>query len=249
MLLIMSSIVILLLILMMVLIYLFYVGKKTQLLVSQKEKEAQFEQELALAQIEMREMTLTYVGQELHDDIGQKLSVAKMMNNQMISKTEGETKDNLKEINDLLGESIQDIRNMSKTFISEQIEHFGLIDSLELEVKRISKLNLIETEFSTNKNDIDINPKDGLIIFRIIQESINSALKHSKAKKLVITVSDEPNILLVNVADNGVGISENAVKSSGLANMKKRATMIKADLNINSEKNVGTSLQLIYPKS
>lgn len=249
MLLIMSSIVILLLILMMVLIYLFYVGKKTQLLVSQKEKEAQFEQELALAQIEMREMTLTYVGQELHDDIGQKLSVAKMMNNQMISKTEGETKDNLKEINDLLGESIQDIRNMSKTFISEQIEHFGLIDSLELEVKRISKLNLIETEFCTNKNDIDINPKDGLIIFRIIQESINNALKHSKAKKLVITVSDEPNILLVNVADNGVGISENAVKSSGLANMKKRATMIKADLNINSEKNVGTSLQLIYPKS
>ena len=249
MLLIMSSIVILLLILMMVLIYLFYVGKKTQLLVSQKEKEAQFEQELALAQIEMREMTLTYVGQELHDDIGQKLSVAKMMNNQIISKTEGETKDNLKEINDLLGESIQDIRNMSKTFISEQIEHFGLIDSLELEVKRISKLNLIETEFSTNKNDIDINPKDGLIIFRIIQESINNALKHSKAKKLVITVDDEPNILLVNVADNGVGIGENAVKSSGLANMKKRATMIKADLNINSEKNVGTSLQLIYPKS
>lgn len=112
----MSSIVILLLVLMMVLIYFFYIGKKTKLLVKQKEQETQFEQELAKAQIEMREMTLTYVGQELHDDIGQQLSVAKMMNNQLVSKSNGDLKENLNEISALLGESIQDIRNMSKTY-------------------------------------------------------------------------------------------------------------------------------------
>ena len=71
-------------VLMMVLIYVFYVRKKGELLLSQKEKDIKFQQELTLAQIEMREVTLNYIGQELHDDIGQKLSVAKLMVNQLI---------------------------------------------------------------------------------------------------------------------------------------------------------------------
>ena len=71
-------------VLMMVLIYVFYVRKKGELLLSQKEKDIKFQQELTLAQIEMREVTLNYIGQELHDDIGQKLSVAKLMINQLI---------------------------------------------------------------------------------------------------------------------------------------------------------------------
>ena len=72
-----STIIILFVVLMMVLIYMFYVRKKGELLLSQKEKDIRFQQELTLAQIEMREVTLTYIGQELHDDIGQKLSVSK----------------------------------------------------------------------------------------------------------------------------------------------------------------------------
>ncbi|MGZ5196823.1 MAG: histidine kinase, partial [Kaistella sp.] len=126
-----STIIILFVVLMMVLIYMFYVRKKGELLLSQKEKDIRFQQELTLAQIEMREVTLTYIGQELHDDIGQKLSVSKLMLNQIISQSTESVKTNLNEINELLGETIQDIRNMSKTFITDQVEHFGLIDSLE----------------------------------------------------------------------------------------------------------------------
>lgn len=107
----------------------------------------------------------------------------------------------------------------------------------------------METDFNTNKKEVEINPKDALIIFRMIQESINNALKHSRAKKLTVTVQDEANFLSVNVADNGIGIANDVQKSSGLSNIKKRAAMIKADLQITSEKNRGTSLQLIYPKN
>ncbi|MBH1959830.1 MAG: histidine kinase [Flavobacteriia bacterium] len=243
-----STIIILFVILMMVLVYIFYVRKKGELLLLQKEKEMNFQQELTLAQIEMREVTLTYIGQELHDDIGQKLSVAKLMINQVIAHCEESAKSNLNEINELLGETIQDLRNMSKTFITDQVEHFGLIDSLEIEMNRISRLKLIDIEFRSNKHDIEINPKDGVIIFRIIQESVNNTLKHSKAKNLNIQVEDAPRILTITITDNGIGIDERSEHGSGLSNMKKRALMMNADLQITSEKNVGTVLKLIYPK-
>ena len=243
-----STIIILFVVLMMVLIYMFYVRKKGELLLSQKEKDIRFQQELTLAQIEMREVTLTYIGQELHDDIGQKLSVSKLMLNQIISQSTESVKTNLNEINELLGETIQDIRNMSKTFITDQVEHFGLIDSLEIEMNRISRLKLIDIELRSNKHDIDINPKDGVIIFRIIQESVNNTLKHSQAKNLNIEVEDGPKTLKIIIKDNGVGIKNDSGHGSGLNNMKKRALMMNAQLEITSQKNIGTVLKLIYPK-
>ncbi|MGZ5211365.1 MAG: sensor histidine kinase [Kaistella sp.] len=243
-----STIIILFVVLMMVLIYMFYVRKKGELLLSQKEKDIRFQQELTLAQIEMREVTLTYIGQELHDDIGQKLSVSKLMLNQIISQSTESVKTNLNEINELLGETIQDIRNMSKTFITDQVEHFGLIDSLEIEMNRISRLKLIDIELRSNKHDIDINPKDGVIIFRIIQESVNNTLKHSQAKNLNIEVEDGPKTLKIIIKDNGVGINNDSGQGSGLNNMKKRALMMNAQLEITSQKNIGTVLKLIYPK-
>ena len=235
-------------VLMMVLIYVFYIRKKGELLLSQKENDMKFQQELTLAQIEMREVTLNYIGQELHDDIGQKLSVAKLMVNHLFSQCDEMAKGSLSEINELLGETIQDIRNMSKTFITDQVEHFGLIDTLEIEMNRIARLKLIDIEFHSNKHDIEINPKDGVIIFRIIQESVNNTLKHSKAKNLKIQVEDSPKTLKITIQDNGVGFGGGRKDGSGLNNMKKRALMMDANLEITSHPDIGTALKLIYPK-
>ncbi len=91
-------------------------------------------------------------------------------------------------------------------------------------------------------------PKDGVIIFRIIQESVNNTLKHSKAKNLNIEVKDSPKTLKIIIQDNGVGIKGGKTDGSGPNNMKKRALMMNADLQITSKANVGTVLKLIYPK-
>lgn len=246
---ILSSIIILIVVLMMILIYVFFLKKKSSLIFAQREKEALFQYELSLAQVEMKEQTLSYIGQELHDDLGQKLSVARLLNNQLISKLEEENKENLTEINNLIGECVQDIRNLSKTLITEQIEHFGLIDSIEREVKRINKLNLIELDFSFNKHDIDINSKHALILFRITQECINNVLKHSRAKNLKIKISDEENLLKICLKDNGVGYDSTKINDgSGIKNMKNRAKIISADLNITSETNKGTEISIFYHK-
>ena len=166
----------------MVAIYSVFIKKKSQLILLQKIKEATFEQELANSQVEIKEQTLNYIGQELHDDLGQKLSVARLMTNKLSYSTESDNKIIANEINLLIGECIQDIRNISKVFITKQVEHFGFIESLEREIFRIQRFQLLEVHYDINNRDLEINSSHALILFSIIQECINNVIKHSKSK-------------------------------------------------------------------
>ena len=244
-----SSLIILMVLIMMVLIYVGFLRKKSEMILQEQEKELKFAQELALSQIEMREQTLRYVGQELHDDIGQKLSVAKLLNNKLSSQLQLSEREFLKEINDLLGECISDIRNLSKTFISHHIEHIGLIESIEREVRRIKKLDFITVNYIHNVKEINIDPKHSLILFRIIQECVNNVLKHSRSKKLDIVLDDCIKTLEIRIIDQGIGIPENPGEDgSGLRNITNRAQVINADFTIDSVKDQGTEVKIVYPK-
>ncbi|MCU7617482.1 histidine kinase [Chryseobacterium sp. PBS4-4] len=244
------TVTLLIIVLTMIFVYVIFIRKKTTLLIEQKEKDMHFEKELATSQIEMKEQTLNYIGQELHDDLGQKLSVVRLRQNQLISKLSNGEKEELNELNELLGECIQDVRNLSKTLITEQIIHFGLVESIEREIQRIKKLRLLKIEFITQKHDIDIAPKHGLILFRIIQESINNILKHSRAKNVSIELEDDHERLKITISDNGKGFNTKILRDgSGLKNMALRAKLIQAEFSIQSKLEEGTKTSIIYHKN
>ena len=244
-----STITLFIIVLTMIFIYVFFIQKKTSLLIQQKEKDMRFEKELATSQIEIKEQTLNYIGQELHDDLGQKLSVVRIKHNQLIAKIKDSHKDELIELNELLGECIQDIRNLSKTLITEQVIHFGLIESLEREINKIRKLRLIKIELTKKVQDVDISSKHSLILYRIIQESINNILKHSKAKKISILIEENSKHLKIVISDNGNGFNTKIQNDgSGLKNMELRAKIIHAEFWVSSEIDKGTRTTIIYNK-
>ncbi|MCY0976147.1 histidine kinase [Chryseobacterium wangxinyae] len=244
------TVTLLIIVLTMIFVYVIFIRKKTTLLIEQKEKDLHFEKELATSQVEMKEQTLNYIGQELHDDLGQKLSVVRLRQNQLLTKLNNGEKEELNELNELLGECIQDVRNLSKTLITEQIIHFGLVESIEREIQRIKKLKLLKIEFITEKHDVDITPKHGLILFRIIQESINNILKHSRAKNVSIQLKDDHEILEITIADNGKGFNTKEMNDgSGLKNMELRAKLIHAEFSIRSILEEGTKTSIIYHKN
>ena len=245
-----TTFIILIVVLMMVLIYGVFIKKKSQLLLAQQKKEAIFEQELAISQVEIKEQTLNYIGQELHDDLGQKLSVARLMTSKIILSDPNERNEIVTEINLLVGECIQDIRNLSKVFITKQVEHFGFVESLEREISRIKRLELMDVDFVINNRYLTINKDHALILFRTVQECINNVIKHSKAKKFFLIVEDQPANLIVIVHDNGIGFNKKSqtYDGSGLKNMRNRTKIIGADFNIESTENEGTKILINYKK-
>lgn len=248
-LLIITTFIVLILIMMMVLVYGVFIKKKSQLILSQQKRNALFEQELAGSQVEIKEQTLNYIGQELHDDLGQKLSVARLMTNKIILAGEQDKEKIAKEVNLLIGECIQDIRNLSKVFISTQVKHFGFVESLEREISRIERLELLEVDYKINNHGLEINPDHALILFRIIQECINNVIKHARSNNLVIYVKDEYNYIEIFINDSGVGFApEEHEDGSGLKNIRNRAKIIDAEFNINSTAERGTEITIIYKK-
>lgn len=246
---ILSTFIILLVVLMMVSIYSVFIRKKSELILSQKIKDSTFEQELANSQIEIKEQTLNYVGQELHDDLGQKLSVARLMTNKMSYSNEMESEKIVEEINLLLGECIQDIRNLSRIFITTQVKHFGFVESLEREIFRIQRLQLMEVEYEISNHNLEINPEHALILFRIIQECINNVIKHSKSKWMQLLVDDQKDNIKISITDKGIGfVADSESDGSGLKNMLSRAKIINAEFSMNSSMNNGTVVLIKYNK-
>lgn len=244
-----STFIILILVTMMILIYGIFIKKKSEMLLAQQRKEAMFEQELAISQVEIKEQTLNYIGQELHDDLGQKLSVAKLMSNRLLFSSEDDIQEIGKEINQLVGECIQDIRNLSKIFITRQIENFTFIEAVEREIFRLRKLQLIEVDFELNNRNIEINTEHSLILYRIIQESINNVIKHSRAKKIFLSVIDDQINLTIRIIDNGIGFNKKRVKDgNGLTSMENRAKIINAHFRVNTIMNTGTKVIVVYKK-
>lgn len=244
-----STIIFFMVVIMFVLVYLFFIKKKTQLLVSKVAQKSRFDKEIMSTAREVQEQTLSNIGRELHDDLGQKLSVAKMLNSQLISKADYRTQQDLEEINDIIGECIQDIRNLSKIFISENVESFGLVESLQLEVNRINKLDQVKINYLYPADKIMLDSKHALILFRVIQELLNNSLKHSKARKIDLHIKNNPTRLEVLIKDYGKGYDLNLLKEgSGLKNIQNRVLLINAEITTHSSEEFGTENIIVYLK-
>lgn len=245
---ILCSIIILIVLLILIVIYGVFIKKKSELLLIHQQKEAIFEQELARSQVELQNQTLKYIGQELHDDLGQKLSVARLMTSKLKHADPADLRI-VEEINLILGESLQDIRNISKSFITPAADVGDFVESLEKEVFRIKRLSLLEVDYQINRHHLPINAEHGLILFRIIQECITNVIKHSRSKSIQIIVEDRPKQTKFVISDKGIGFkTARNFEGIGLKNMINRAKIINAEFKISSEENQGTAVTIIYKK-
>lgn len=229
-----------------VILFLLFQKKKVQMLFEQKEKEKEFEDMLKNAEVEIKETALKNIAWELHDNVGQLLSMAKLELNIFKSKL-GDDTGKVDEIADIISNSLSEIRSISKVLNSEYINSVGLETSLKIEVDRLNRLRFIETYLHINGDIIDINSNDEIILFRMIQEFLTNTVKHAQASKLDIILNYLPHQLEIAIKDNGKGFDINTVtKNSGLINMQSRAKMIQTQYILQSDQS-GTQLQLIYP--
>ena len=222
--------------------------RKNKLLIDKMKQQQAFEEELAQSQLEISEQTLKNVGQELHDNVGQLLAYANMQLNLVSSIASETVKTKVEDTKTVIENTIQEVRSLSKSLNSDVISNFGLVASIENEVDRINKLNKLKASFNLGGEQLSFNePKDEIILFRIVQEFLSNTIKYADAQTLNIQLNFENGMVIIKISEDGKGFDINTVnKGSGLINMKSRADLIKAKLDLNSAPGKGTELVLHY---
>jgi two-component system NarL family sensor kinase len=235
-----TTVIVLLMAFGIILLFSIFQRRKNDLLKDQEKEREKFEKEIAETQIEIREETLRNISWELHDNIGQLLTLAKI-------QLQNATKENIKEVSDTITRGLTEVRSLSKLINPEAINNIHLHEAVQLEVDRFNRLNFIDSSLNVLGDVKEIDKKHNIIIFRILQEFFSNTIKHSRASILKISLNYKENSLKIIAQDNGVGFTSDSQKEGiGLINIKKRAQLIGAEINFLSEKEKGTMLEIYY---
>ena len=230
----------------LIILFTIFQKKKNVLLLKQAEDKKQFEKEINESQVEIREQILRNISWELHDNIGQLLTLAKIQ-----LQNVAENPENISEVRDNLTNILNEVRSLSKVINPDFITNINLGDAIQLEIDRFNRLNYIKSNLIIEGEPFDIDPKAEIVIFRILQEFFSNTVKHSRATELTVLLRYENNTISIQAADNGKGFEIQSISKNGIGlnTMKKRGLLINADINIESQINVGTKLSINYQKT
>lgn len=236
--------ILLLLLVVVVVLFSVFMKRKNSLLVEQEEERKKFEREITETQIEIREETLRNISWELHDNIGQLLTLAKIQ-----TQNSGGNQNDLDEAAATIGKGLTEIRALSKLINPEALKNMSLPEALDLELERFNRMAYLKSSLEIIGVPLIIDKKIETIIFRILQEFFTNTIKHSKATDLDVMITYKEETLFIKVKDNGVGfnyLKARAKNGIGLTNIETRAKLIGATIAYSSSIGKGTSLTLDY---
>ena len=200
------------------------------------------------SQLEIQEQTFQNISREIHDNIGQKLSLVKLYFNTLNYSNSDKTALQVADSVNIISQAINDLSDLSRSLSSENILNNGLIHALKFEVAQLKNLGKYEVNFSTSDNSVFLNGQSELVIFRIVQEALNNIIKHAAADIINIELQYNSQLLTINIIDNGKGFKSNSISNGiGLLNMKKRAKILNGNLVINSIPGVHTQIKIEIP--
>ena len=218
---------------------------KQQILFEKKWLEAKFQRELLQVGMEMQENTFHTISQEIHDNVGQILSLAKL-NLNILSLERKEMKE-IGLIKELVSNAIQELRNLSHGYHADQLLDKGLMNAITYLVEQMSKSGLFHVAYTSNIEFVELGKDKTVFIYRIMQEISNNIIRHSGSSEVSFSIEHEKNIIQISMADNGKGFDTAAPdfqQGIGLKSIMQRAGMIGAELNIHSALGIGTTITL-----
>ena len=182
------------------------------------------------------------IARDLHDSIGQKLSVLKMYLHNRANDAEKTPA--------LIDETIQEVRDISHNLLPEEL-NFGFINAVKSDIEKLNvtrhfKINTVIEEGNYQKMSLLAS----LNVLRVFRELLGNLVKHSKASEIFIHVNIIKNDFHLQIKDDGIGISKHAVEESkgiGWKNIFARINMLKGIIQIEKNETAGSIIQIIIP--
>ena len=230
------------------------VGFIVTMLVVYRRRQYQHQQELLHARLEIQENIFKNLSEEIHDNIGQELSVLKLTLSVIPLAQDDETGSYIKESRSMVNHIISSVSDLSKSLHTDRIVKIGIIEAVKFELEKIEKTRLFQTSFTYTDEDFTINAGNEIFLFRIIQESLNNIIKHSKAQNIRAELICRDNTIIFTFTDDGVGFDvEEAMqrpssnRGIGLTSMVNRAKLIGGHLSVISQPGKGTKTVIEIP--
>jgi PAS domain S-box-containing protein len=200
----------------------------------------EYERKVLSAIIETEEKERQNISREIHDGLGSLLSTLKIYVNKYFTETLSfEKKKELNNLlNDLINESIQNVREISNFIRPSSLSKFGLISTIENFLNKISQSTNIKTIFlkeELEKRNIKFNTKVEVSLYRIVQELTNNTVKYANANNIIVNLflSSDNLRLTLKYEDDGIGLPEPLTitqqEGNGLKNIMSRAKTMQAD--------------------
>jgi two-component system, NarL family, sensor kinase len=243
-----TSIVVLLLGVFIVLFVIFQKHKQRKNREEKTMMQLSFQQELLRTQLEIQEQTFKTIAEEIHDNIGQILSMAKLNLDTVDLEAKEKATEKIADAGQLVFKAIKDLRHLSKSLNMEAISTIGFLKATETELQQLQK-NGIQTHLEMKGRSHRLDAQKELILFRIVQESLQNIVKHADASQIcVMAVFNQQNFERT-ISDNGCGFDYTQIdlSGSGLQNMKNRAVLIGAHFTIESRPQGGTVINIQLP--
>ena len=205
--------------------------------------------ELYSNQQTIQEQTLNHVSQEIHDNVGQLLSLVKLQLN-LAAEKGGEENLLLSDARDNIGRAMMDLRDMAKGMSSDRISLLGLYASVDQEAQRIRRTGVCEVNVTCEGQAQPMDRQKETILFRVIQECLQNIIKHAQATRVEIAFAYAASAVKIEVRDNGKGFlitRGNSLSGLGMMNMHHRIELMHGKVTVESEPGFGTKIVIELP--
>ncbi len=214
-------------------------------------KQKEIENLVFKAIVNTQEAERRRFAKDIHDSIGQQLSAIKFYIGTSVSITEDEKQKKLLiKANEGLVSALADIRNVCFNLMPKTLENFGLAESINELCKQTEVKEKLEFDVEVQEGFPSLNKQLEISVFRVVQEFINNALKHSDADNIFIELHYDEKCASICMRDNGKGFSYNAaIKNGGmgLRNVHSRLQPYNGEVSIESAKGKGTKYTISIP--
>jgi len=201
----------------------------------------------------IREEERSRIAREVHDVLGQTLTGIKMDAAWILAKLpEGQTKlvARAKSMSSLIDSMVQMVRRIATDLRPGILDNLGLVAAVEWQASEFQTRTGIACQVTSNLRDASLASDSATAVFRIFQETLTNVARHAQATAVTVSLSEQQDRVVLQVADNGRGIDLAEVtqsKSVGLIGMRERAAILGGDLVISGAPGQGTTVVLAIP--
>jgi PAS domain S-box-containing protein len=198
--------------------------------------------------IEAQEKERARIGRELHDDINQRLAMLSLELEQL-EENPSEIQTRVKELRREMAEVSNDIQAISHDLHSSKLEYLGVVAGIKSWCKEFGERQRVRIDFSKDVHSA-LPIQIGLSLFRVLQEALHNAMKHSGVKRIEVQLREDSGEIHLIIRDSGKGFDVEAAlqgKGLGLTSMRERVRLVKGTISIESKPMGGTTIHVRVP--